>query len=77
MCEEHRRLLDAYKKAACLFRDAVDALSDGMGTTTEAEYLYLCEYAEQARQRSEQERKALDRHIHEHGCRDMSMLNWN
>ena len=61
----------AYQRAVSLFSTALDALQKARGTVSQAEYQRMRGYVEQSRLFSEQARIDLERHIQEHGCRDI------
>jgi hypothetical protein len=67
-CGEKARLLAEYQERVRLYNVAVSALSEARPRANRGDYLRMQRYAEQARQKAEQARLALERHSNEHGC---------
>jgi hypothetical protein len=66
MCNEYRRLFDAYQEATAEYTQSVGALSRTAAGSSQ--FTALWRACENARIASEQARIALDTHIAEHGC---------
>lgn len=62
-CEEKVRLVAAYEAATKKFSDAVTELHKKMGTSPKAVYDRLQRVSDEARDKSEQSRLALEQHI--------------
>jgi hypothetical protein len=67
-CEEKTRLLMEYEAATSTFSGAVRELRRKIGTSPKEEYKRLEIIASEARDKSEQARLALERHIAAHRC---------
>src|SRR5579864_4038250 len=67
-CQEKARLLEEFRETLRLFGLAGSALSSARPSATMTEYERLRISSEHARNKSEEARLALDRHIMEHGC---------
>ena len=68
MCEDYRRLLDAYQAATSEHTEAVRELSRITRTGDRAAFRLCWERCEVARKASEKARRELDAHSTEHGC---------
>jgi hypothetical protein len=66
MCQEYRRLFEAYHQATSVHSRAVSDLSKA--ASGYRDYPALWQACEKARLASERARIALDAHIAEHGC---------
>jgi hypothetical protein len=67
-CNEKSRLLEEYRESVRLYDSAVSALVDARPRVTLDAYQRLVSQSGQARERSEQARLILEKHILEHGC---------
>jgi hypothetical protein len=67
-CEEKLRLVAGYESATKKFAAAVTELQEKMGTSPRVEYDRLQRLSDQARNKSEQSRLALEQHVTSHGC---------
>ena len=67
-CNEKTRLLEEYRESVGLYDSAVSALVDARSRVTREAYRRLVTQSEQARERSEQARLVLEKHVLKHGC---------
>jgi hypothetical protein len=67
-CNEKTRLVEEYRESVRLYDSAVSALVEDRPRVTREAYHRLVAYSEQARERSEQARLVLEKHVLKHGC---------
>jgi hypothetical protein len=67
-CKEKERLAQEYEAAAAKFAVAVSQLQRQIGTSTRAQYERLQRVSDEAREKSEQARLALEQHMATHDC---------
>ena len=68
MCPVKERLIQKYNDATKNYSRALNTLRAKMGTSSKPQYQQMLQESEEARERSEQARLALQRHVSEHGC---------
>ena len=68
ICAEKERLHRDYSVAVSDYQRAFAVMSERVGMLKKGEYENIRSYIEKAREKSEDARLALDRHIAEHGC---------
>jgi hypothetical protein len=67
-CPEKLSLMQAYETAVLRYSEAVTALGKAVGAVVFAEYELVQRAVAINRERSEQARESLERHISEHCC---------
>jgi len=68
VCEENRRLLDAYKQLTARYSAAVTELHGRMGTVSKREYDALYRTTEMLHADVTKAQSELNSHVGEHGC---------
>lgn len=68
MCPVKERLIREYNDATKMYSQVLNELRTRMGTSSKSQYQQMLRKSEEAREKSEQARLAVQQHVSEHRC---------